>query len=555
MAQIVECVPNFSDGRNQQVIDAIADAMRNTPGCTVLDVDPGKSTNRTVYTFVGSPDAVVEGAFNAAKVAKDLIDMRKHEGAHPRFGAMDVCPFIPIANVTMQECVECSKRFAKRAGEELGLPMYLYEHASTNEKRKLLPQVREGEYEGLAKRTGNPFWKPDFGPEDPFAVPTWGCTATGARKILIAYNINILGTKEQAHRIALDIREQGRGPTEPGTLKNVKGIGWYVDEYNLAQVSVNLTDIDVTSFHTAFEECVRISKDIGVAVAGSEVVGLVPLEAMMSAADYYCKKEGLFIVDEGQKVRLVVERLGLGSVAPFKPQERIIEYIIKRKPEEVEPLASKTVREFIEVLGARTAAPGGGSASALMAAMGSGLGAMVGWMTYGSRKFESLDTTMRGLIPPLHHSMKDQIGNIDADTDAFTDYMVAMKMPKGDGPGSAEAKARDAAMQAGLKTAIEVPMTVMRVGDKAWDAMLEMSKVGNMNSKSDLQVGARALEVGIWGAYQNVLINMKDIKDDEYKGRITKEASGMADRAKTMMEAVLKGLDDRDFAPPTRAGA
>jgi len=275
----------------------------------------------------------------------------------------------------------------------------------------------------------------------------------------------------------------------------------------------------------------------------------------MSAADYYCKKEGLFIVDEGQKVRLVVERLGLGSVAPFKPQERIIEYIIKRKPEEVEPLASKTVREFIEVLGARTAAPGGGSASALMAAMGSGLGAMVGWMTYGSRKFESLDTTMRGLIPPLHHSMKDQIGNIDADTDAFTDYMVAMKMPKGDGPGSAEAKARDAAMQAGLKTAIEVPMTVMRVGDKAWDAMLEMSKVGNMNSKSDLQVGARALEVGIWGAYQNVLINMKDIKDDEYKGRITKEASGMADRAKTMMEAVLKGLDDRDFAPPTRAGA
>jgi glutamate formiminotransferase/formiminotetrahydrofolate cyclodeaminase len=318
MRKLVECVPNFSEGRNKEIIEAIADAIRKTPGCTLLDVDPGKSTNRTVYTFVGSPEAVVEGALNSAKVARKLIDMRTQHGEHPRMGAMDVCPFVPVANVTMAECVECAREFGRRAAEEIGIPLYLYEEASDRDYRKKLPQIREGEYEGLAEKIKKPEWKPDFGPAE--FVPEWGATVTGARFFLIAYNVNILGTKEQAHRIALNIREQGRGPEEPGLFREVKAIGWFVDEYNMSQVSINLTNYKVTAPHEAFEECINQAKALNIAVAGSELVGLIPLEAMLMAADYYIKKENLFILDEQQKVRLVVERLGLNSVSMFDPK-------------------------------------------------------------------------------------------------------------------------------------------------------------------------------------------------------------------------------------------
>lgn len=538
MHKIVECVPNFSEGRDQKIIDAIAEAIRRTPGCTLLDVDPGKSTNRTVYTFVGTPEAVVEGALASARVARALIDMRTHTGEHPRMGAMDVCPFVPVANVTMEECVACAHEFGRRAAEELGIPIFLYEAAATQPHRTALKQIRHGEYEALAERIVQPEWKPDFG--DAAFVPEWGATATGARFFLVAYNVNVLGTKEQAHRIALNVREQGRGEGEPGRLPAVKAIGWFVDEYNMAQVSMNLDNYTITPPHVAFEECARDARELNLAVAGSELVGLIPLEAMLMAAEYYIEKENLFIIDERQKIRLVVERLGLNSVSPFDPDKRIIEYMIER--EGAEPLASMTVRGFVELLGARTSAPGGGSASALIAAMGAGLGAMVGWMTYGKRKFEEKDAVMRRLIPPLDEGMRALIPMIDADTNAFNDYMDALGMPKDTDEQKA---ARTAAMQAGLRKAIDVPLGTMRIADRCWPAMLEMAEHGNMASKSDLEVGAKSLETGIWGAYKNVVINLKGIKDQDVVLRIKAEADALLARAKEQCIAVLAALDAR----------
>ncbi len=538
MKQIIECVPNFSEGRDTKVIEAIAEAVRQTPGCTLLNVDPGKSTNRTVFTFVGDANSIVEGAFNAAKVAREKIDMTKHSGSHPRMGAMDVCPFIPVANATMEDCVECSKRFAKKASEELGIPFYLYEHAQEQEYRKKLPQIREGEYEAIPDRITKPEWKPDFGPAK--FVPEWGATVTGARKFLIAYNVNILGTKEHAFRIAFDIREAGRNEGKPGLLPMTKGIGWYVDEYNMAQVSINLNDYKVTSVHKAFETCKEQAAKMNVAVAGSELVGLIPLEAMLMAADYYMEKEGLMIVDEQQKIKLVIDRLGLNSVSPFDPEKRIIEYVVADKSNE--PLAQLSVRDFIEQVAARTSAPGGGSASATIAAIGSGLGCMVAQLTYGVRKFDNVDKEMRAIVPVLHETTQKLIPLIDADTNAFNDFVEAIRMPK---TTDEEKKLRAEAMQNGLKKAIEVPLSVMHVADAAWEKMVEVAKYGNIASKSDVEVGAKALETGIWGAHKNVLINMKDIADETYKKETLAKADDMLKRAQEYRDKVLEELNKR----------
>lgn len=538
MKKIVECVPNFSEGRDQKIIDAISEAIRQVNGVTLLDVDPGKSTNRTVYTFVGDPDSIIEGALAAARTAKKLIDMSKHSGEHPRMGAMDVCPFVPVANVSMEECVEISKKFAARAAEELEVPFYLYEYSQTQEYRKKLPQIRKGEYEGLAEKIVKPEWKPDFGPAR--FVPSWGATVTGARFFLIAYNVNILGTNNQAHRIALDLREAGRSAEEPGRFKELKGLGWFVDEYNMAQCSFNLNNFNVTAPHEVFEAVREEAAKIGVGVAGSELVGLIPLEAMLKAAEFYIARENLFILDEDQKIKLVIDRLGLNSVSQFKPSERIIEYIIREEPKE--PLANMSTRAFIESVNARTSAPGGGSVAAAIAAMGSGLGAMVAKLTYGVRKFEHLDQTMRRIIPPLHQTTMQLIPMIDADTNAFNDYVEAMRLPQ----SNTEEKAlREEKMQAGLKKAIEVPLTTMRIADQAWDLMEEVAQHGNTASKSDTQVGARALEVGIWGAYQNVMINMKDIRDAEFVTRTGAEAERLKERAATACARVLEIIDKR----------
>lgn len=538
MKKIVECVPNISEGRNEKIITACADAVRKVSGVTLLDVDPGKSTNRTVFTFVGDPDSVVEAAFQFSKTAYELIDMAKHNGEHPRMGAVDVVPFVPVANVTTEDCVECSKRYGKRVGDELGVPVYLYEEASVNPERKMLRQIRAGEYEGLKNKIYKKEWKPDFGPQE--FIPESGATVTGSRFFLIAYNVNILGTKEQAHKIALNVREQGRSETEPGRLKAVKGIGWYVNEYNMAQVSMNLDNYKITPPHIAFEECMSDAKAMNLAVCGSELVGLIPLEAMLMAADYYIEKENLFILDERQKIRLVIDRLGLSSISEFNPDKRIIEYMIQE--ESNEPLASLTVRKFAELVGARTSAPGGGSVSALIAALGAALGAMVGWMSYGNKKFEHLDSTMRKLIAPLHNKMSELIPMIDADTNAFNDYMTAVKLPK---KTESEKKIRTEKMQVGLKKAINIPLSVMRISDSCWEWMIQMAEHGNISSKSDLEVGAKSLETGIWGAFKNVEINLPAIEDEKYKKEIITEAEKILKNAERKFSEVCETLSKR----------
>lgn len=536
--RIVECVPNFSEGRDAEVIEAIASAVRDTAGCTLLDVDPGRSTNRTVVTFVGPPEAVVEGALAAARVARERIDMRRHSGEHPRMGAMDVCPFVPVAGVTMEDCVACAREFGRRAGEELGIPLFLYEEAATEAHRKTLRQIRSGEYEGLAEKLQKPEWRPDFGPAR--FVPEWGATATGARFFLIAYNVNVLGTKQQAHRIALDVREAGRGPDEPGLLKAVKGIGWFVEEYGLAQVSMNLDNFRVTPPHVAFETCAERARALGVGVAGSELVGLIPRDALLMAADHYAEREGLFLLEERQKVRLAIDRLGLHSVSRFDPEERVIEYrIASGRPG---PLAASSVADFVASVGARTSAPGGGSVSALLAALGAALGAMVGWLTYGVRKFEAKESEMRRVLPPLVAAHTRLVPLIDADTDAFGDYMAALRLP---GETSAEQAARHEAMQAGLRKAVAVPLETMRVADSCWDALLGVAEHGNLASRSDVEVGARALEAGIWGAWRNVLINLPGLDAGPFREATEEEAGTLARRAGERSAAVLAVLERR----------
>ncbi|XP_069790150.1 formimidoyltransferase-cyclodeaminase isoform X2 [Narcine bancroftii] len=495
MAKLVECVPNFSNGQSKKVIDAIADAIAQTEGCSLLDVDPGQSTNRTVYTFVGSPEAVVNGALNAAQIAFQLIDMATHKGEHPRLGALDVCPFIPVRNVRMEECVQCATEFGKQLAEKLEVPVYLYGEAARDERRKALPSIRAGEYEGLQKKLQNPDWAPDFGAA--IFIPRWGATVTGARRFLIAYNVNLLSTKEQAHRIALNIREQGRGKDQLGRLNKVQAIGWYLEEANIAQVSTNLLDFEVTALHTVFEEVRKDAEDLNLPVVGSQIVGLIPLKAIMEAAEFYMKKENLFILEELHQIRLVVSRLGLDSLTPFNAKEKIIEYMMQEEKEGC--LVSLPLQEFIQSVGARTPAPGGGSVTAAVAAMGAALGSMVGHMTYGKRQFEHLDGIMRRLITSFHHTMNELITMVDDDSNAFNSYMAALKMPK---VTSVERERREAAMQDGLKKAILVPLALAERVTKLWPLLQEMATFGNVGCKSDLQVdavsgGLRGLELGL----------------------------------------------------------
>ncbi|XP_076360980.1 formimidoyltransferase-cyclodeaminase-like isoform X2 [Tachypleus tridentatus] len=486
--KVVECVPNFSEGQSKEIIQEIAESICNTDGVDLLDTDCSLSTNRTVFTFVGSPDDVIEGALNAARTAYKHIDMIKHKGEHPRLGALDVCPFIPVQGVEMEECIYCARKFGEKLAAELNVPVFLYGFAAQYEHRKTVSQIRVGEYEGLKEKITKPEWKPDYGPAE--FISRWGATICGARKFLIVYNINVLGTKEQAHRIALNIREQGRGADQPGCLRNCHGIGWWLDEASLAQVSLNLTDHDITPIHTVYEEAVN--------------------------------------------------RLGLNSLGHFNPKEKIIEY---RLPDQrVGPLAKKTVQDFIRAVTARTPAPGGGSVAAAVAAMGSALGAMVGQMTYGKRQWEIYDGHMRKLIPVLHNTMKELITLIDADTTAFNDYMAAMKLPTNT---PEEIAIRETAMEAGLKKAIEVPMSLARHVNKVWEAAKELASLSNIGTKSDLQVGVKCLETGLLGACWNVTINMEGVKDEIYKQKILEEVEHHRRVAETGCQEVLSILHDR----------
>ncbi|MXQ82224.1 hypothetical protein E5288_WYG010838 [Bos mutus] len=423
-------------------------------------------------------------------------------GEHPRMGALDVCPFIPVRGVTMDECVLCAQAFGQRLAEELGVPVYLYGEAARMTSRQSLPAIRAGEYEALPEKLKQAEWAPDFGPSS--FIPSWGATATGARKFLLAFNINLLSTKEQAHRIALNLREQGRGKDQPGRLSKVQGIGWYLDEKNLAQVSMNLLDFEVTGLHTVYEETCREAQELSLPVVGSQLVGLVPLKALLDAATFYCEQENLH-----QALFQVVNRLGLDSLSPFNPKERIIEYLVPQDGPE-QSLVDQPLRAFIRAVGARSAAPGGGSvAAATRSPQGAALASMAGLMTYGRRQFEHLDMTMRRLIPPFRAAVAELTAMVDADARAFEAYLKATKLPK----NTPEDKDRNP-----------------RCSQKCMHA---------------LSVAAKALETGVFGAYFNVLINLKDVTDDAFKDQVRRRISSLLQDAQTQAALVLDGLEAR----------
>ncbi|XP_067005127.2 formimidoyltransferase-cyclodeaminase [Anabrus simplex] len=539
MEKIVECVPNFSEGRDKEIIDAIANAIRSAPGCTLLDVDPGVSTNRTVYTFVGDPSAVIQGALSAAKIASSLIDMSLHTGEHPRLGAMDVCPFIPVRGVTMEDCADCARQLGALLAEALDIPVFLYGAAAKREYRKTVPQIRAGEYEGLERKLSDDRWRPDYGPCE--FRPRWGASMVGARSFLIAYNINLISTKEQAHRIALNVREQGRGPAQPGRLRCVQGLGWWLEEAQIAQVSLNLLDHEQTPIHEAYEEVCRDAKELNLPVVGSEIVGLVPLKAILQAAKFYMERDNLFVLEEDQQVRLVISRLGLSSLQPFIPRERIIEYRLPGSGK-AGPLARLTVETFVSSVGARTPAPGGGSVAALLGALGAALGTMVGQMTYGKRQFEEYDTIMRRLIPKVHSVMKELVPFIDADTSAFAKYMEALKLPK---RTEEEELARNNALQEALCGAVKVPLSMAQTANRLWPSLRELATVCNLGTASDLQVGARCLETAAWGAFYNVHINLRDLQDTTLKEQFFSAAKQAVESAEQGCAAVLEVMEKR----------
>ncbi|XP_021112085.1 formimidoyltransferase-cyclodeaminase isoform X8 [Heterocephalus glaber] len=531
MSQLVECVPNFSEGNNKEVIDAISGAIAQTPGCVLLDVDAGPSTNRTVCTFVGRPECVVSGALNAARIAWRLIDMSQHRGEHPRMGALDVCPFIPVRGVSMEDCVLCAQAFGQQLAEELSVPVYLYGEAAKVAGRRSLPAVRAGEYEGLPEKLKQAEWAPDFGPST--FVPSWGATVTGARKFLIAFNINLLGTKEQAHRIALNLREQGRGKDQPGRLKKVQGIGWYLEEKKLAQVSTNLLDFEVTALHTVYEETCREA------------------QALLDAAAFYCHRENLFVLEEEHRIRLVVSRLGLDSLAPFSPAERVIDpvpaaeplprrYLVPEGPEQ--SLLDLSLRDFVREVGARSAAPGGGSVAAAAGAMGAALACMAGQVTYGRRRFEHLDAAMRRLIPPFHKAAAQLAPLVDADAQAFAACLEAMKLPRNT---PEEGNRHAAVLQQRLRQAVEVPLALAETVSPLWPVLRELALCGNLACRSDLQVAAKALETSVFGAYFNVLTNLRDMADEAFKEQIHQRISSLLQEAKSQAVLVLDSLEAR----------
>ncbi|XP_028395234.1 formimidoyltransferase-cyclodeaminase-like isoform X2 [Dendronephthya gigantea] len=461
------------------------------------------------------------------------------KGTHPRLGALDVCPFIPIKGVTMDDCVKCAQNFSEQLVKELDVPVYLYGHASKKEYRNTVPQIRSGQYENLPEKLKDEKWKPDYGPTK--FVPFWGASIVGARDFLIAYNVNIMATKEQAHRIALNIRTTGRGPTQPGLLDKIQAVGWQEEKANVSQISVNVLDYNVTAVHVVFETCVEEAKKLKLAIAGSQVVGLVPLKVMLDAADYYMAKEDLFIVNEDQKLRLVIDRLGLNSLGQFNPQEKIIEYVVGSNKNG--PLASMPLCDFVHSLGSRTPSPGGGSGSAAVAAIGAALSTMVGWMSFGKKKFEGLDSAMRTLIPPIYQVMVDLMPLVDADAKAFNMYMDALKLPK----NTPEEKERHTeALQAGLTASINTPLKLIETVSRVWEPLTELAKLGNIQTKSDIQVGVRCLETGVWGAYYNILINLPDVKDEAYKEQVKTTSEEGLNMAKAKTEEISHILENRE---------
>lgn len=540
MTQLVECVPNFSEGRDKKIIEAIADAVRAVSDVKLLDVDPGADTNRTVYTFVGTPEGAAEAAFQAAKKAYELIDMSKHKGAHPRMGAMDVCPFIPVTGVSMEDCVAIAKRVGKRLGEELEVPVYLYEFAATSPERQSLAEIRAGEYEALEAKLSDPKWKPDFGPAK--LKPRWGASVVGAREFLIAYNVN-LNTRDRklANEIALNIREGGRAKKDekgnlvkdekgrtvklPGKHKAVRAIGWYIDAYRQAQVSINLINYKITPLHVVFDSVCDEADKLGLRVTGSELVGLIPLKPMLDAGRHYLKKQGKSAgVPESELVETAVRSLGLDQLGEFDPAKKIIEYNFE-KPR---PLISLTAKGFVDEVSTESPAPGGGSVAALAGSLAAALAAMVANLTVGKKGYEKVWEELAGLAERAQVVKDRLLRAVDDDTDAFNDLMEAMRLPK----ASEEQKAaRDAAMELGYKKAAAVPLETASICLEALELSLEVAEKGNANSASDAGVAALMARAGVEGAVLNVLINLPSIKDAKFKEEHTRKAEELSARA------------------------
>lgn len=555
-ASLIECVPNFSEGRDEETIRAIADAIASAEGAELLDVDPGRATNRTVMTFVGPPEAVVEAAFRGIRRAAELIDMSLHEGEHPRMGATDVCPLVPVSGIEMEEVVAWSRRLAERVGEELGIPVYLYERSASTPARRNLATIRAGEYEGLADKLADPAWKPDCGPAD--FLPRSGATVIGARDFLVAYNINLNTTStRRANAVAFDLREQGRvkranGLTgeilrdedgnalrEPGRLKSVKGIGWYIEEYGIAQVSLNLTNLADTSLHEAFEAARDQARQRGLRVTGSELVGLVPLASMLAAGRHYLRAQGRSLgVPEEELVRIAVRSLGLDELAPFDPEKRIIEWRLRR-PEDSR-LVRMSLRDFVHEAGSESPAPGGGSVAASVGALGAAMGAMVANLSAGKRGWDDRvehfsDWAVRGQA-----SADALLALVDEDTRAFDRLMDAYRMPK----GSAEEKAaRSAEIQAATVYATEVPLRVMRESLGCFPLCEAMADEGLPSSVSDAGVGALCARAAIRAAWLNVKINAPGLKDRDFAEGALSEARAMLREAEEREAGVLERVE------------
>ncbi len=555
--KIIECVPNFSEGRDLSVIRKITDEIEKVEGVTLLDVDPGKATNRTVVTFVGHPDAVIEGAFQAIKKAMEVIDMSKHSGEHPRMGATDVCPMIPISGVSMEEAVEYANILGKRVGEELGLPIFMYESAAKEEKRKNLASIRAGEYEGMEKKILDPAWKPDYGPAK--FLPASGATVIGARDFLIAYNVN-LNTKStrRANSVAFDVRENGRVKREgnpitgkiveengvpvrvPGACKSVKAIGWFIEEYDLAQISMNLTDINVTPLHIAFEECRKSANNRGLRVTGSELVGLMPLKVITDAGKFFLEKQGRSTgVSEEEIIHIAVKSLGLDELGPFDPRKKIIEYVMKDKEES---LITMNLREFANETASESAAPGGGSISAYCGALGISLATMVTNLSANKRGWDER-VPYFAEVGEKGQALKDNLLElVDKDTDAFNQIMAAIKMPKS---SDEEKAARSAALIASTKNAIEVPLKVMKTAYENYAVLREMANNGNPASASDVGVGALCTHTAIEGAFLNVKINLPGIKDQDYVKDIMDQAGKISASSVNEKDEILKIVESK----------
>ena len=559
--QLIECVPNISEGRDSKIIEIVSKIVETVEGVTLLDVDPGKATNRTVITFVGEPQLVIEAAFRLIKKAAELIDMSKHTGEHPRFGATDVCPLVPISGISLEETAQYAHQLGERVGKELGIPGYFYENAAREEKRKNLANCRSGEYEGLSAKLSDPDWKPDFGSAKyNNEVAKTGAIAISARDFLIAYNVNLNTTStRRANAIAFDIREAGRikrdgnpitgkkildanGEPErvPGKLKAVKGIGWFIDEYGIAQISYNLTNISITSMHEAFDESCKAALARGIRVTGSEIIGLIPLQAMLDAADYYLIKQKRSLgISESEKIKIAVKSLGLDDLKPFHPEEKIIEYMLENDEKK---LIDFKLNDFADETAGESMAPGGGSISAYVGALGVSLGTMVanlsahkaGW----DERWEFFsDWAIKG------QEYKEQLlFLVDEDTNAFNKIIDGFRMPK---DTDLEKKIRLDAIENATKYATEIPFKVMETSFQSMEIMQAMLKDGLKNSLSDAGVGVLCARAAVIGAYFNVRINAKDIKDRDFATVILNKAATIYKKTIALEQETISFIDSQ----------